>query len=506
MELALLWSCDNAASTRPKSNVSMQAIGRNAATRVHSNPGSSADQFDWEGRKINGNRKKTPRKCLLQGRNLKVTTPEEGRGKEKVETCSVAVPSEVGFFWVQWRSSPHNLDQYRGKIEFLTLLADLRRHLNTIPHLRSLLQVSHDPNPRKKNASWTILAVPRHRKNAPVGQRLRNFSSDKTRKGAQGPFFHFFLAAVRALSSSTSKLRSAKEAFPFFFVAMALLWHQTWWLYHGSRHASLDPACFFFVSLYLRPLLTNEELSICSRTFVTSSMTATIEVLVLVVVLVFASVLEVLQSISCLPCAPQTSHASRENFCASFFFGSTTGHCPSPYQIVAIQRFWRRWATSHRKGALALDLFPVVELPLTDGNRHVWSIVTAYAVAPLASRQNAPSLYLGARFCHDLRSTFKKTHWLGHDTEHHGARAERRNSSITSRSTAVRHFFFYISRATSDLARQWCTVPHVAKLNVISPNDLSARSHQVICWKIDFAPQNFHHVFVLRRLDLKLSK
>ena len=126
------------------------SIGRNAATRVHSNPGSSADQFDWEGRKINGNRKKTPRKCPFQGRNLKVTTPEEGRGKEKVETCSVAVPSEVGFFWVQWRSSPHNLDQYRGKIEFSTLLADLLRHLNTIPHLRSLLQVSHDPNPRKK--------------------------------------------------------------------------------------------------------------------------------------------------------------------------------------------------------------------------------------------------------------------------------------------------------------------------------------------------------------------
>ena len=76
-------------------------IGRNAATRVHSNPGSSADQFDWEGRKINGNRKKTPRKCPFQGRNLKVTTLEEGRGKEKVETCSVAVPSEVGFFGVQ---------------------------------------------------------------------------------------------------------------------------------------------------------------------------------------------------------------------------------------------------------------------------------------------------------------------------------------------------------------------------------------------------------------------
>ena len=76
-------------------------IGRNAATRVHSNPRSSADQFYWERRKINGNRKKTTRKCPFQGRNLKVTTPEEGRAKEKVETSSVAVPSEVGFFWVQ---------------------------------------------------------------------------------------------------------------------------------------------------------------------------------------------------------------------------------------------------------------------------------------------------------------------------------------------------------------------------------------------------------------------
>ena len=29
-------------------------------------------------------------------------------------------------------------------------------------------------------------------------------------------------------------------------------------------------------------------------------------------------------------------------FCASFFFGSTTGHCPYPYRIVAIQRLRRR--------------------------------------------------------------------------------------------------------------------------------------------------------------------
>ena len=98
---------------------------------------------------------------------------------------------------------------------------------------------------------------------------------------------------------------------------------------------------FFFVSLNLRPLLTNEELPICSRTFVTSSMTATIEVLVLVVFLVFASVLEFCSRFLVCP-APADIACEPENFCASFFFGSTTGHCPSPYQIVAIQRLWRR--------------------------------------------------------------------------------------------------------------------------------------------------------------------
>ena len=43
----------------------------------------------------------TQRKCPFQGRNLKDTTPEESRGKEKVEARSVAVPSEVGFWGVQ---------------------------------------------------------------------------------------------------------------------------------------------------------------------------------------------------------------------------------------------------------------------------------------------------------------------------------------------------------------------------------------------------------------------
>ena len=49
-----------------------------------------------------------------------------------------------------------------------------------------------------------------------------------------------------------------------------------------------------FVSLYLRPLFTHKELSICSHSLVTLSVTATIEVLLLVVFFVFALVLEVL--------------------------------------------------------------------------------------------------------------------------------------------------------------------------------------------------------------------
>ena len=53
-----------------------------------------------------------------------------------------------------------------------------------------------------------------------------------------------------------------------------------------------------------------------------------------------------------------------------------------------------------------MDLLSLVELPLTDGDRHVWSIVTAYAVATLASRQYAPSLYLGARSRHGLSSFY----------------------------------------------------------------------------------------------------
>ena len=204
---------------------------------------------------------------------------------------------------------------------------------------------------------------------------------------------------------------------------------------------------FFFVSLYLWPLLTNEELSICSRTFVTSSMTATIELLVPVVFLVFASVLEVLQSISCLPCAPQTSLASRENFCASFFFGSTAGHCPSPYQIVAIQRCGAAELLSHRKGALALIYFPLSNCrsPTETGMSGRSSLPTQWRRWPADKMHQASTLERGLVMVY-LRSTQRHT---GSDTQNitePGRKEETVRSHLDRRRCAI--FFL---RFQSDL-------------------------------------------------------
>ena len=213
-------------------------------------------------------------------------------------------------------------------------------HLNTIPHLRSLLQVSHHPNPRKKRQLNNIggSQAPQKCSSWPKTEIFHLTRHAKERKDRSSTSF------LPPFELSLRQHRST--AVPRRLSLFLSLWH-CYDIKHGGCTTAADmPAwiqqAFFFVSTYLRPLLTHEELSICSSTFVTSSMTATIEVLVLVVFLAFPSVLEVLQSISCLPCTPQTSLASRKNFCASFFFGSTTGHCPSPYQIVAIQRLWRR--------------------------------------------------------------------------------------------------------------------------------------------------------------------
>ena len=90
-----------------------------------------------------------------------------------------------------------------------------------------------------------------------LAKDLEIFHLTRHAKERKDRFFHFFLAAVRALSLSTSKLRSAKEAFPFFLS----LWHcydiQTWWLYHGA----LDPASsmLFFFCLTLLAAVVDER-------------------------------------------------------------------------------------------------------------------------------------------------------------------------------------------------------------------------------------------------------
>ena len=116
-----------------------------------------------------------------------------------------------------------------------------------------------------------------------------------------------------------------------------------------SRHASWDPAHFLVVSLYLQLLLTQKELSMCSRSLVTSSVTSTMKHFALVVLFVSILALEVPAVDFLYSLCPADIVASREKFCASFFFGSMTSHCPSSCQILAIQRLWRRWATFSQK-------------------------------------------------------------------------------------------------------------------------------------------------------------
>ena len=198
------------------------------------------------------------------------------------------------------------------------------------------------------------------------------------------------------------------------------LWHCydiTWWLYHGSRPpAWIQHAFFFFfVSLYLRPLLTNEELSICSRTFVTSSMTATIEVLVLVVFLVFASVLEVLQSISSalLPAdiACEPGKVLRKLLLRVY---------DRPLPISVSDR-------SHPAFVEALSYFLAEKVPLhwiyfplsnccsptETGMSGRSSLPTQWRRWPADKMHQASTLERGLIMIY-LCSTLKKTHWLGH--------------------------------------------------------------------------------------------
>ena len=73
------------------------------------------------------------------------------------------------------------------------------------------------------------------------------------------------------------------------------------------------------------------------------------------------------------------------------------------------------------------------------------SLPTQWRRWPADKMHQASTLECGLVMVY-LRSTLKRH--TGSNTEHHGARAERRNSSITSRSTPVRHFFL---RFQSDL-------------------------------------------------------
>ena len=361
--------------------------------------------FDWEGRKINGNRKKTPRKCPFQGRNLKVTTPEEGRGKEKVETCSVAVPSEVGFFWVQWRSSPHNLDQYRGKIEFSTLLADLRRHLNTIPHLRSLLQVSHDPNPRKKTPAEQYWRFPGAAKMLQLAKDLEIFHLTRHAKERKdrsstsfSPPFELFLRQHR--SSAVPRRLS------LFFCRYGIAMTSNMVAVPQQQTCQLGSSMLFFCLTLLAAVVDERRTVDLFSHFChivdggnhRSTCTSGLFGLCLCIGGFTVDFLSALRPAD-IACEPG-------KFLRKLLLRVYDRPLPISVSDRSHPALWSRWATFSQKRCPSIDLFSVVELPLTDGGRHVWSIVTACAVAPLASWQNAPSLYLGAWSRHGLSSFY----------------------------------------------------------------------------------------------------
>ena len=96
-----------------------------------------------------------------------------------------------------------------------------------------------------------------------------------------------------------------------------------------------------------------------------------------------------------------------------------------------------------------MDLLSLVELPLTDGDRHRRMVARhCLRSGDVGQPTNCTKpLPWSAISSWSIFVLLLKRH-TGSDTEHHGARVERRNSSITSRSTPVRHFFL---RFQSDL-------------------------------------------------------
>ena len=208
----------------------------------------------------------------------------------------------------------------------------------------------------EKNASWTILAVCRRRKKAPVGQRL-NFHLTrhaKERKDRSSTCFSPLFELSLRQHRSSAMPRRLPHFCPYAFAMTSNMVAVP-----RSRHASLDPARFFLshctCGRYWRTKNCRSVLAVWSHRRWRQPSKYLCQ-------WSFWSLLwywRFWQSISYLSCVPQTSLASREIFCGSFFFASMTGHCPSPYQIVAIQRLWRRWATFSQKRCPSIGfIFP----------------------------------------------------------------------------------------------------------------------------------------------------
>ena len=348
-------------------------------------------------------------------------------------------------------------------------VCDCRSILATIPHLRSLLQVSHDPNPRKKTPAEQYWRFPGAAKMLQLAKDLEIFHLTrhvKERKGRSStsfsPPFELFLRQHR--SSAVPRRLSP------FFVAMALLWHQTWWLYHGSRHASLDPACFFFCLTLLADVVDERRTVDLFSHFChivddgnhRSTCTSGLFGLCLCIGGFAVDFLSALRPAD-IACEP-----------GKFLCKLLLQVYDRPLPISVSDR-------SHPAFVEALSYFLTEKVPLhwiyfllsncrsptETGLSGRSSLPTQWRRWPADKMHQASTLERGLVMVY-LRSTLKKTHWLGHWTSRSQGGKNKQFDHISIDGDAP--FFFYVSRATSDPARQWCTVPHVAKLNVISPN------------------------------------
>ena len=126
-----------------------------------------------------------------------------------------------------------------------------------------------------------------------------------------------------------------------------------------------------------------------------------------------------------------------------------TGHCPSPYQIVDIQRCGGAELLSHRKGAQHWIYFSLMNCrsPTATG----MSVVDRHCLrsGDIGQRTKCTKpLTWSAILSWSSFVLLLKRH-TGSDTEHHGAREKRRNSSITvhiSIDTGAPFFFTFPKR------------------------------------------------------------